>query len=167
MATKQNAEQNESPVNLFEQLIQLRDSYREKFQGCPVVIKGKDLKTEKNRLGHIRWYLHPSLPKQAIRTLMTYVQEIPPGSRTGRWHFQGGQVIYVWEGKGHTMMNGVRYDWKKEDALNIPMPRDGVTIQHFNDDPNQRVRLVCCEVNLVDLFGVDRGTRFEVLEEAP
>ena len=157
----------QSDGNLFEELMRLRDQYREKFQDCPLVIKGKEKPFEKNRLGHIRWYLHPSLPKQAIRTLIMYVQEIPPDSRTGRWHFQGGQVIYVWEGKGHTILNGVRYDWKQEDALNIPMPRDGVTIQHFNDDPKQRVLLVCCEANLVDMFGVDRGTRFEVIEDAP
>ncbi len=51
--------------------------------------------------------------------------------------------------------------------MNLPLRRDGVTVQHFNDDPKQRVRLVASEVNLVDQFGVDRGTRFEVLEEAP
>ena len=92
-----------------------------------VVVKGKDRPFEKNRLGLMRWYLHPSLTNTVIRTLITFVQEIPPGSRTGRLHFQGGQVLYIWEGKGHTILDGVRYDWKQGDAMNLPLRRDGVT----------------------------------------
>ncbi len=163
MAGKQKPKEE----NLFEELIKLRDTHRKRVENAVIVVKGKDRPLEKNRLGLMRWYLQPSLTNTAIRTLITFVQEIPPGSRTGRLHFQGGQVLYIWEGKGHTILDGVRYDWKQGDAMNLPLRRDGVTVQHFNDDPNQRVRLVASEVNLVDQFGVDRGTRFEVLEEAP
>ena len=159
--------QNPKEKNLFEELVKLRDSHRKRVENSVVVVKAKDRPLEKNRLGHIRWYLHPSLEDTAIRTLITFVQEIPPGGRSGRLHFQGGQVLYVWEGKGHTILDGVRYDWKQGDAMNLPLRRDGITVQHFNDNPDQRVRLVASEVNLVDQFGVDRGTRFEVLEEAP
>ncbi len=153
--------------NLFEDLIQMRDQYRKRAQDAVVVIKAKDVRFEKNRLGHIGWYLHPSLTNTAIRTMMTYVQEIPPGERSGRLHFQGGQVLYVWEGKGHTMLDGVRHEWQQGDSLNLPLRRDGITVQHFNDDPGRRVRLIVSEPNVVDLFGMDRGTRYEVLEEAP
>ena len=153
--------------NLLEELIKMRNQYRRRFKKAVVVIKGADVPLEKNRLGLMRWYLHPSITNTAMRTMITFVQEIPSGSCTGRLHFQGGQVIYIWEGKGHTILDGVRYDWQQGDALNLPLRRDGITVQHFNDDPNQRVRLVCCEANLVDMLGVDRGTRFEVLEEAP
>ena len=163
MAGKQKPKEE----NLFEELVKLRDMHRKRVENAVIVVKGKDRPLEKNRLGLIRWYLHPSLTNTVIRTLITFVQEIPPGSCTGRLHFQGGQVLYIWEGKGHTILDGVRYDWKQGDAMNLPLRRDGITVQHFNDDPNQRVRLVASEVNLVDQFGVDRGTRFEVLEEAP
>ncbi|MCZ6491359.1 MAG: hypothetical protein O7A06_12615 [Acidobacteria bacterium] len=163
MAGKQKPKEE----NLFEELIKLRDMHRKRVENGVVVVKGKDRPLEKNRLGLMRWYLHPSLTNTVIRTLITFVQEIPPGSRTGRLHFQGGQVLYIWEGKGHTILDGVRYDWKQGDAMNLPLRRDGVTVQHFNDDPDQPDPLVASEVNLVDQFGVDRGTRFEVLEEAP
>ncbi len=160
-------QQTPGPKNLFEELVRARDRYREQTRDAVVVIKGKQVPLEKNRLGLIGWYLHPSRTDTAIRTMITFVQEIPPGSRTGRLHFQGGQVIYVWEGKGHTILDGVRYDWQQGDSMNLPLRRDGITVQHFNDDPSRRVRLVASEPNVVDLFGMDRGTRFEVLEDAP
>ena len=92
-----------------------------------VVIKAKDVQFEKNRLGHIGWCLHSSLTNTAIRTMMTYVQEIPPGGRSGRLHFQGGQVIYVREGKGHTMIDGARHDapWPGTGPASGPPPRTG------------------------------------------
>ena len=98
-----------SQKNLFEDLIQLRDQYRQRAQDAVVVIKAKDVQFEKNRLGHIGWYLHPSLTNTAIRTMMTYVQEIPPGGRSGRLHFQGGA--------GHLRMGRERpYDARRRAA---------------------------------------------------
>lgn len=161
-----NRSQEKANVNLWDELFRLRDEYRERTKGAPRVIKGNQLPLERNKQGLIRWYMHPSLKDTAIRSLIFFVQEIPFGSRSGRLKFQGGQAIYVWQGKGHTILDGVRYDWEAGDAINLPLRRDGIIVQHFNDGDTV-VKLVCVEPNLVDMMGVDRGSGFEQLEISP
>ena len=45
-------------------------------------------------------------------------QEIPPGSRSGRLKFQGGQILFIVEGRGHTMLDGVKHAWEAGDVVN-------------------------------------------------
>ena len=152
--------------NLFQELIELRDKQREQREDAVWLIKGETLPWEKNPIGKMRWYLHPNIDDTAIRTLQVYVQEIPPGGRSGRVQFQGGQVIYVWAGRGYTLLDGVRHPWEAGDVINLPLRTEGITVQHFNDDPDQAVRLICAEANFAQVLGVDRGVGFEVQENA-
>jgi len=154
-------------MNLWDELFRLRDEYRERTAKGMVVVKGNQLPWERNRQGIMRWYLHPSIKDTAINSLIFYVQEIPPGSRSGKLKRPGGQIIYIWKGRGHSIINNVRYDWEAGDLLNLPLLTDGVEVQHFNDDPQEPARLVCAEVNTVDMLGVDRGPGFEQLEDSP
>ncbi|HLQ36004.1 MAG TPA: cupin domain-containing protein [Chloroflexota bacterium] len=154
-------------MDLFEELLRIRDQQREAQKQSIWLIKGKDLPWELNRHGKMRWYLHPSLANIALRTLMFHEQQIPPGSRSGRQKCPGGKVFYVLEGKGHTVVDGVRHDWKAGDLINLPVREEGLIYQHFNGDPNESVRLIGCEPNLVDALSVDRGCGFEELELAP
>ncbi len=151
--------------NLFAELLALRDKQREERQGAVWLVKGDTLPWEQNPLGKMRWYLHPMLDDTAVRTLTFAVQEIAPGGRSGRLQFQGGQVIYVWQGRGHTLLDGVRHPWEAGDVINLPLRTEGITVQHFNDG-DEPVRLVCAEANLVHALGVDRGVGYEVLENA-
>jgi type IV pilus assembly protein PilB len=43
----------------------------------------------------------------------------------------------------------------------------GVTVQHFNSDPDQPARFVACEPNSFLSAGVDRGSGFEQIEVSP
>ena len=52
---------------------------------------------------------------------MFFQQEIPPGSRSGRLKFQGGQVIMILEGRGYTLVDGVKHTWEAGDVLNLPL----------------------------------------------
>jgi gentisate 1,2-dioxygenase len=151
--------------NLFAELMALRDQQREQRQGAVWLIKGNTLPLEENPLGKMRWYLHPALDDTAIKTLLFFVEEIAPGGRSGRLQFQGGQVIYVWQGRGHTLLDGVRHPWEAGDVINLPLRTEGITVQHFNDG-DDLVKLVCAEANLVHALGVDRGVGYEVLENA-
>ncbi len=151
--------------NFFQELMELRDKQREEKKGAVWLIKGETLPWETNPLGRMRWYLHPTMNDTAINTLMFWVQEIQPGGRSGRLQFQGGQVIYVWAGRGHTLLDGVRHPWEAGDVINLPLRTEGITVQHFNDGA-EPVRLVCAEANLVHSLGVDRGVGYEILENA-
>lgn len=153
--------------NLYEELIKLRDQQREKKKKSVFLIQGDELPWEINPQGKMKWYLHPSLEDTALQTLMVYLQEVPPGSCSGKQKCQGGTMIYVVEGRGHTVIDDVVYSWEKDDVVQLPIHPDGIVYQHFNDDPKGPAQLVCAEPNLVHALGVDRGSSFEQLSSAP
>ena len=153
--------------NLFEELMTLRDQQRKELSNALLLVKAEELPWEINRQGKMRWYLHPGLHDVGTNTMMIYVQEIPPGSRTGRQQIQGGQILFVWEGRGYTELSGQRHDWEANDVINLPPLPEGVIVQHFNADPNERVLLISAQPNFTEMIGVDMGCGFEQLENAP
>jgi len=154
-------------VNHWDELLKLRDRQREQMRNGIQVIKEADLPLEVSRHGLMRWYLHPSIKDTCLTVLMFYQQEIPPGSRSGRLKFQGGQVMMITDGQGYTVIDGVKHSWKAGDVLNLPLRADGIIVQHFNTDPNNVAKFVATEPNWVEGVSVDRGCGFEQLEDAP
>jgi mannose-6-phosphate isomerase-like protein (cupin superfamily) len=153
--------------NLWKELLELRDEQREGAKGAVWLIKGKDLPEECNRQGLMTWYMHPLLKGNCINTLQLNVQRIPPGGRSGRLHHPGDQVIYVWGGRGYTMIDGQKHTWSAGDVVLLPLRIRGVTIQHFNLDDVEEAKLILCEPNQVHQTTVDRGSGFEQLEDCP
>ncbi|HLQ92049.1 MAG TPA: hypothetical protein VK148_18650 [Xanthobacteraceae bacterium] len=154
-------------VNHWDELLKLRDRQREQMRNGIQVIKEADLPLEVSRHGLMRWYLHPSIKDTCLTVLMFYQQEIPPGSRSGRLKFQGGQVMMITDGQGYTVIDGVKHSWKAGDVLNLPLRADGIIVQHFNTDPNNVAKFVATEPNWFEGVSVDRGCGFEQLEDAP
>ncbi|MSP97091.1 MAG: hypothetical protein EXR29_07685 [Betaproteobacteria bacterium] len=153
--------------NLLEWLFELRDRQRELKKNAAWLIRGDAVPWESNRQGRMQWYLHPAIENSAVRSMMFYRQEIPPRSRSGAQKSPGGAVILVVQGRGYTLLDGVRHNWEAEDVINIPIRTDGVTVQHFNSDAVEPVVMVCADLNLADMLGVDRGAVFEQIENAP
>ena len=153
--------------NLLEWLYQLRDRQREHQRKGAWLIKGRDLPWENNRQGKMKWFLHPALNSTSIRSMIVFEQEIPPSGRSGAQKSPGGSVMYILEGKGYTLLDGVRHDWQAEDLVNIPIRTEGVIVQHVNLDPGRPVRFVSADLNLVDILGVDRGAELEQIAAAP
>ena len=154
-------------TNFWDDLFALRDLQRAQKKNALQVLSEEDLPQETNRQGLMRWYLHPSITDTVVSTLMFFEQEIPPGSRTGKLKFQGGQVLMIIEGKGHTVLDGVSYSWEAGDVVNLPLRQRGIVVQHFNDDPSSPAKFVAAEPNFFACTGVDRGSGFEQLEDAP
>ncbi len=154
-------------VNFWEILFQMRDKDRANKKNALVNVFGDELPWEINRQGMMRWYMHPAMDDTVINLFMIYVQKIPPGSRSGRLKVQGSQIFYVWEGKGYTVMDGIKHYWEKDDLIQIPLRPKGVIYQHFNGDPNNPVQLLSVEQNSVAPLGLDRGCGFEQLENCP
>lgn len=153
--------------NLFQELLQLRNSQRERFSESIFLVDGEDLPWEVNQMGIMKWYLHPFIEDTAVHSLIFYMQKIPPQSRSGRLQVQGGQVIHFLEGSGYTVIDGEKFSWEEGDVLQIPLRWNGVVFQHFNNDPKREAIFICAEPNFVHSLGVDRGSGFEVLETAP
>jgi hypothetical protein len=154
-------------TNFFEEIVKLRDEQRRDRANAVQVVRRRDLPEESNALGLMRWYMHPAIKDLKLSTLNIYEQNIPPRSRSGRLQFQGGQIIFVVEGAGYTMLDGVKHVWKARDILNLPLKKDGIVVQHFNPSEDGAARLLVVEPNLFAATTVDRGCGFEVLEEAP
>jgi hypothetical protein len=154
-------------VNHWDALLAMRDRQREQTKNGIQVIKEAELPLETSRQGLMRWYLHPEIEDTCLSVLLFFQQEIPPGSRSGRLKFQGGQVMMITEGRGYTTIDGVKHPWKKGDVVNLPLRADGIVVQHFNEDPQAPAKFVACEPNWLDGVTVDRGCGFEQLEDAP
>jgi hypothetical protein len=154
-------------TNFLDELLALRDRQRQARKTAVQVVRLSELPLEKNQQGLMRWYLHPAITDTVLSTLCIYRQEIPPGSRSGRLKFQGGQIVFIVEGRGHTLLDGVKHAWEAGDVLNLPTKRDGIVIQHFNDDPVKPAIFLAVEPNLFAATGVDRGCGFNQLEPAP
>ena len=154
-------------VNHWDELLKLRDRQREQTRNGIQVIKEAELPQEVSRHGLLRWYPHPEIKDTCLSVLLFYQQEIPPGSRSGRLKFQGGQVMMITEGRGYTTIDGVKHPWKAGDVLNLPLRADGIIVQHFNADPSNPAKFVAVEPNWLEGVSVDRGCGFEQLEDAP
>lgn len=156
-----------SRTDYWQELFALRDRQRAQRKNGLQVIKERDLPLERNSQGLMRWYLHPEITDTVLSTLLFFQQEIPPGSRSGRLKFQGGQVMLILEGKGYTLIDGVKHSWEAGDVVNLPLRSDGIIIQHFNADPEVTAKFVAAEPNMFSCTGVDRGCGFEQLEDSP
>jgi hypothetical protein len=154
-------------MNCWNELMALRDQQRERRKTSVQVVRLSELPLENNEQGLMRWYLHPAIMDTVLSTLSIYRQEIPPGSRSGRLKFQGGQVLFIVEGRGHTMLDGVKHAWEAGDVVSLPCKRDGIVVQHFNDDPAKTAVLLAVEPNLFAATGVDRGCGFHQMEQSP
>jgi gentisate 1,2-dioxygenase len=156
-----------SQTNYWNELMALRDRQREQRKTAVQAVRLSELPLESNAQGLMRWYLHPSITDTILSTLAIYRQEIPPGSRSGRLKFQGGQIMFIVEGRGHTILDGVKHAWEAGDVLNLPCKRDGIVVQHFNGDPEKPAVFLAVEPNLFAATGVDRGCGFHQLEQSP
>ena len=164
---EQDREARLAGTNFWDELFALRDRQRGELKGAIQVVKGAKLPQENNRQGLMRWYLHPSIRDTVIHTTTMFEQEIPPGSRSGRLKFQGGQVMLILEGRGHTLIDGVKHAWEAGDVVNLPIKTDGIIIQHVNDDREKPARFLAAEPNWFACCSVDRGSGFEQIEASP
>lgn len=153
-------------MDLFEALLKRRNEEREAMKHPTVVVKGKELPCSEGRYGRMRWYMHPELKDRALRTLVVYMQELPPGGQSPKLHQQGEVIVYFLEGEGHSIVDGDRFDWKPGDCINLPSRLEGVVHQHFNGSRSAAARYLVAAPNLFDSLGVDMGCGFEVLEPA-
>ena len=153
--------------DLLEDLFERRDAWRQQLSEALAVVRTEDAAWETNRQGKMQWYLHPAIRNTGLRTLLVWRQEIPAGSHSGKQKVQGGIVHYVVKGKGYTVLDGTRHDWEAGDAIAFPLKPDGIEYQHFNVDTSEPVLIVATPLNQFDIFGVDLGSGFEQLENAP
>jgi len=108
-----------------------------------IVIHGRERLWDVHKQAKTKRYLSPHEPElrdTALQEWEVFLQLIP--ERSGKHCHQGGLVIFVLEGSGHTIVEGERYDWEEGDLMLLPVRPGGVEHQHFNHDPKQPAKWI-------------------------
>jgi quercetin dioxygenase-like cupin family protein len=64
---------------------------------------------------------HPVFPVRVpARSVSISVGVIEPGEQTGKHRHAYEAVMYVMAGRGHSVVEGTRYEWQAGDALYVP-----------------------------------------------
>ena len=106
-----------------------------------IVVKAKERPWDLHRQAKSKRFLSPFEPELADTARLewdVFLQTFT--ERSGKHRHQGGLVIFILEGKGHTIIDGVRHDWEAGDLMLLKMTPGGVEHQHFNDDPTHPAR---------------------------
>lgn len=70
--------------------------------------------------GYAVEYINPSTGKSANPTLGTRMQHLPKGFHTKALRHTHSTVYQVHQGSGYSVINGIRFDWKKGDYFVVP-----------------------------------------------
>ncbi len=88
-----------------------------------------------------------------LRTIQLHVSQLLAGEMTRMHKHHNEAAIYVIEGKGYSLVQGVRYDWQQGDFLYMPSM---TWHQHFNEGPERAVYLGITNKRMLDWLGLDR-----------
>jgi gentisate 1,2-dioxygenase len=70
--------------------------------------------------GYAVEYINPSNGHTANPTMASWMQKLPKGLHTKAHRHTHSSIYHVRQGSGYTVINGVRFDWKKGDYFVIP-----------------------------------------------
>ena len=100
--------------NPYERNMRKRKELADRNRTGPVVIKSADREVFVSRQGRLQFYLNPfSFNETPLQQWQVFKHEIR--TRSGKHRHQGGVIIYVLDGKGYSIVDGERIDWKKGD----------------------------------------------------
>ncbi len=100
-----------------------------------IIIKGKEKFFQQGRQALLKYMIHrKDWDELSITGWSVFINHIKKHS--GRHTHQGGTLIFVLQGKGYTVVDGERFDWKKGDLILLPIKPGGCEHQHFNEDPD-------------------------------
>ena len=116
--------------NYYERFLRSRAEFADRQNKGPVVVKAKDRDVHLTRQGRITYLLDTlSFPDTPLQDWLVFTHDIRTNS--GKHRHQGGLVIYVIKGKGYSMVDGERIDWKAGDLLLLPMKPEGASLKQY------------------------------------
>ena len=79
-----------------------------------------------------------------VNTMMSFITEIPPGAETADHRHYTEAIIYILSGKGYSIIEGNKYEWKEGDIIAVPT---FVWHKHANTDPDRPARFLAVSNN--------------------
>jgi mannose-6-phosphate isomerase-like protein (cupin superfamily) len=118
-------------------------------QNVPQVVKQSQRTWENTRNGRTLWFLHPEHPAMdtGMKMFEVYLQELPPGGRSGKHLHVGEETHFILEGSGYDEIDGQRWDWGLNDVVAIPLL---ATHQSFNGDAQRPARFLVFKSRLYE-----------------
>lgn len=139
MAEGERTRERERPPledNPYEIYMRKRKERAERNRTGKIVIKPSDREVFMARQGRLQFLLNPFIyPDTPLQDWHVFKHEIR--TRSGKHRHQGEVIIYVLEGKGYSIVDGERVDWKEGDLILLPLKPNEVEHQHFNEDPEK------------------------------
>lgn len=149
--------------DIYELTLEYEANKRRRALQGRVIIRGSEIPWEQGRQAKIKCYLqHPFIDDTAVQGWTLFVQDVL--SHSGKHRHQGGLAIYVLEGKGWTVVDGVRYDWEEGDLILLPLKPNGVEHQHFNAEPGKSCKWLAM---IFSAWKDALGNPFEQVESSP
>jgi len=83
-------------------------------------------------------YVDPSNGKPVFKTITFFVQMLRPGEKTLPLRQTASLLVAPFEGKGHSIVDGTKYEWNRFDTLAVP---GGSWCEHVNGSDTDPVYL--------------------------
>lgn len=126
----------------YERLKVMSEETRKKTQSGPVVVHTKNIEWEQGPGGHRRraFLSEPDILGSMVQTMACFISEIPTGGRSGKHRHFNEAMIFILEGKGHSIIGDgpteKRYEWGEGDLVSVPIWE---WHQHFNDSTTEPI----------------------------
>jgi len=143
------------------------------------VVRPEDMPWENSRQGRIKHLANEKMPVR-LKSVDAYIQEIPPGSRSGKHRHMAEEFIFIMEGRGYDLHWDVdceltdryrwkvasepqRFAWEAGDIVYIP---PNTVHQHFNADAARPARFIAAMNRIYRHLGFDDLEQYEEAPEA-
>ena len=163
--------------NHYEEKLNESRTKNEKNKSKRKILKPESMPWENSRQGIIKHLFNEKMDLP-VESVDSYMQFIPPGSRSGKHRHMSEEFIFVLEGKGYDLHWDVdfelsdkyywkvaekpsRWEWEQGDSIYIP---PNTIHQHFNMDLDNPVRFISATSRAVRFVGFDD---LEQIEDAP
>jgi gentisate 1,2-dioxygenase len=83
-------------------------------------------------------FTNPHTGRPVMKSFSCWIQMLRPGVKTRAHRHTGSSVYLAFEGRGATVIDGVRFNWEQGDLFVIP---SWSVHEHHNGDPNSRALL--------------------------
>lgn len=151
------------PINVYEVAYAMDAAKRKRADEGKIVIKGSERPWRLSRQGYLKHFLSSALDDTAVTGWRSFmIHDIR--THSGKHRHQGGLAIYALEGKGWTVVDGVRYDWEEEDLILLPLKPGGCEHQHFNAEPGKPCKWLAM---IYGSFKEAMGSQMEQVEVHP
>ncbi len=108
----------------------------EQWQKSRLVIKSEELEFKTNPTGTTAQVVNANLGF-ANKQIGAFIREIQIGWKSGKHTHNMEAIILIIQGTGYTVVDEVKYEWKKGDVITIPPM---AAHQHFNTSTTEAAR---------------------------